>query len=324
MNMASLARLCGVSVSTVSKAFSGSTEISEEKIKHIFRVAKENGCYEKYCKNIYPSRVIAVICPEFKSGVYAEMLSLMEAEVKKYGGTLIASCTDFDDGRRNELMTYFTEYAKVDGIISLDVVCADEKHSVPVVALGEYKNIHSVALSMENAVDDAISHLKENGHRNIAFVGEKLTQPKEKLFRTFMDKHRLPVRDEYVVEGEGRFEAAGYDAMNRLFECDNVPTAVICAYDNIAIGAMKCIYEHGKTIPEDISVIGFNDIKELPYLSVPLTSVSSHNPDLCQIMVELLFEVMEDGREDVVKTIKVSKQLIKRASVGKAPNNRSV
>lgn len=319
MNMARLARLCGVSVSTVSKAFSGSTEISDEKREHIFRIARENGCYEKYCKNVYRGKVIAVICPEFKSGVYAETLSLMESEVKKYGGTLIASCTDFDDSRRNELMTYFTEYAKVDGIISLDVVCADKKHSVPVVALGEYKNIHSVVLSIESAVDEAISHLKENGHRDIAFVGEKLTQSKEKMFRTIMDKYKIPVRDEYIVEGRGRFEEAGYDAMNKLFESDNVPTAIICAYDNIAIGAMKSIYEHGMTIPEDISVIGFNDIKELPYLNVPLTSITSHNKDLCQIMVELLLEVMESGREDIVKTIKVSKQLVKRESVGKSP-----
>ena len=318
MNMAKLAALCGVSVSTVSKAFSKSTEISDEKREHIFRIAKENGCYDKYCKNIYKEKVVAVICPEFKSGIYAEQLSIIEQEIKKYGAVTIASCTDFDDGRRCELMRYFTEFAKVDGIISLDTLCEDKKYSVPVVALGEYKNVHSIVLSMENAVDEAIGHFKENGHTRIAFLGEKLTSSKKRLFIKYMQKHKLVINDSYIIDGQGRFGEAGYDAMNRLFEKENIPTAVLCAYDNIAIGAMKSIYEHGKKIPEDISVIGFNDIKELPYLDVPLTSISSQNEDLCQILVELLFEVMESGRENVVKTIKVSKQLIKRNSVGRA------
>lgn len=319
MNMAKLAELCGVSVSTVSKAFSKSTEISEEKREHIFKIARENGCYDKYCKGGYVGKVVAVICPEFKSGIYAEQLSIMESEIKKYGAVIIASCTNFDDDRRCELMRYFTEYAKVDGIICLDTLCEDKRYSVPVVALGEYKNVHSVVLSMENAVYEAIGHFRENGHRNIAYLGESLTEKKKDMFIKCMQKHKLAINEDYIIDGHGRFEEAGYDAMNRLFEEENVPTAVLCAYDNIAIGAMKSIYEHGKKIPEDISVIGFNDIKELPYLDVPLTSITSHNDDLCQVLVELLFDVMENGRENVVKTIKVSKQLVKRASVGKNP-----
>ena len=319
MNMAKLAELCGVSVSTVSKAFSKSTEISKEKREYIFNIAKENGCYDKYFKGDYIGKVVAVICPEFKSGIYAEQLSIMEQEIKKYGAVIIASCTNFDDDRRRELVRYFTEYAKVDGIICLDKLCEDKKYSVPMVALGEYKNVHSVVLSMDNAVDEAIRHFRENGHRNIAYLGEKLTRAKKDIFIKYMQKNGMQVNENYIVDGKGRFEEAGYDAMNRLFEEENVPTAILCAYDNIAIGAMKSIHEHGKKIPEDISVIGFNNIKELPYLDVPLTSITSHNEDLCQIIVELLFDVMEKNQENVVKTIKVSKQLVKRASVGKNP-----
>ena len=70
MTMKILAKLSGVSVSTVSKAFSGSKEISAHQREHIFQTAKENGCYEKYYKPRFEKPVIAVICPEFQSGYY--------------------------------------------------------------------------------------------------------------------------------------------------------------------------------------------------------------------------------------------------------------
>ena len=134
-----------------------------------------------------------------------------------------------------------------------------------------------------------------------------------------MRKNGLEVKEEYIITEEARFESAGYKAMNRLFNEGKVPTAILAAYDNIAIGAMKSIYEHGVKIPEDISVIGFDDIKELPYLNVPLSSITAYNEDLCEILVNFIFEIINKKNGDAIKTIKLSKRLIKRESVGKAP-----
>ena len=81
MTMSKLANLAGVSVSTISKAFSGSKEISEERRNFIFEIAKQAGCYDKYCKNVHTEKVIAVICPEYKSRFYSEQLSILEKEM---------------------------------------------------------------------------------------------------------------------------------------------------------------------------------------------------------------------------------------------------
>ena len=104
--------------------------------------------------------------------------------------------------------------------------------------------------------------------------------------------------------------------MNALLSLDTPPTAVIAAYDDIAFGAMKSITEHGLKIPDDISVIGFDDNKLLPYLDIPLSSITAYNEDLCEITVNLLFEKI--NRPSMPKHIKISKEFIPRDSVGKA------
>ncbi len=319
MTMTKLAELAGVSVSTVSKAFSGSLEISQKQREHIFDTAKAHGCYDKYCKAAYDGTVIGVICPEFKSKHYGELLSLLDCEIKKYGGIMVTGCTDFNPRREDEIMTLLTEYIKVDGIISLCNLSVEKRFSTPIVVTGDNKNYNSVVVSEDDAVNEAIQYLKRNGHRRIAYIGESHTSKRLNMFERAMTDNGLAVIPEYVIEDSNRFEVAGYNGMNTLLDLECRPTAVIAAYDNIAIGAMKSIYEHNLKIPDDISVVGFDDINELPYLNVPLTSITSYNNDLCEIMTELLYNRIQKDKSGIGKRIKVSKSLIKRESVGSAP-----
>lgn len=321
MTMAQLAAIAGVSVSTVSKAFSGSGEISDKKREYIFEIARREGCYDKYTKNPYNKSVIAIIYPEFKSRLYSEQLTFLEDEIKKHNGMAIVSCTDFDKDRQDELLTFFSEYAKVDGIIIMGKY-SERELSLPVVSIGEIDGkCDSVRVSSRKAVVDAIKHFKEYGHSDIAFIGEPLTTSKCDMFREAMHKNKLEINEEYIIEGQGRFESAGYTAMNKLFELEAPPTAILAAYDDIAIGAMKSIYEHGLSIPEDISIIGMDDIKETPYLSVPLTSITAYNEDLCQITVDMLFERIK-GSVKNIRNVKISRELIKRGSVGKVKKSK--
>lgn len=316
--MTTLAKLAGVSVSTVSKAFSGSKEISEKKRDHIFKIARKNGCFDKYYKNKYAGTVIAVICPEYKGGLYSQWLSFLEERIKEKNGIMIVGSTDFEKGRADELLRYFADYAKVEGIISLCDIKDSKKCSVPVVTLGENSAYDSVVVSEEAAVYEAIKFLKQYGHKKVAFIGEPNTVSRKNFFEKAMKRNNLTIIKDYIVEDDSRFEAAGYRAMNKLLNLKERPTAVLAAYDNIAIGAAKSISEHGLKVPDDISLIGSDDNVDLPYLDVPLTSITAYNYDLCEILVELLFERMKNplGKRE---NIKILRELIKRESVGKAP-----
>ena len=86
MTLKKIADAANVSVSTVSKAFSWSNEISEGKRQYIFEIAKREGCYDKYCKPEFVKKVIAVICPEVMGGYYTHQITLFEKEIKKRGG----------------------------------------------------------------------------------------------------------------------------------------------------------------------------------------------------------------------------------------------
>lgn len=318
MTMKQLAELSGVSVSTVSKAFSGNSEIPEETRQRIFEIAKKQGCYEKYCKTHFAKKVIAVICPEFHSGNYSQQLFYLRKELKKRNAVMIAGSNEFDANAENDLLSYFTENAKVDGMIVIGKMKDASKHSTPIVAIGEGENCDSISLSMKSAINDAVESLIQNGHKDIAFIGEKLTKEKCDDFIQAMEKAGLQVNSDYVIESSYRFEKAGYEGMNELLSKEKIPTAVIAAYDNIAVGAMKSLYEQGLKIPDDISVIGMDDNREVAYLDVPMTSITPYYEDLAEIAVSLLFEKIENKNSAVNKKIKVSAELIKRESTGKA------
>ena len=191
MTMQELARLSGVSVSTVSKAFPGSKEISEAKREHIFAVARENGCYDKYCQSKYSGKIIAVICPEYKSGYYSALLSIFEKEIRKRNAIMLSAVTDFNSTRTLELLTYFSEFSKADGIIIMSDLVTIKKLSVPIVTLGDNDIYDSISLSEERAVEDAVAYLKKNGHRNIAFISEPLTKSRLALFISAMENNSL-------------------------------------------------------------------------------------------------------------------------------------
>lgn len=318
MTMKQLAILAGVSVSTVSKAFSGSPEIPEKTKNRIFEIARRESCFDKYCKTFFGKKVIAVICPEFHSGYYAQQLALLRKEIVRCGGEMVASCYNFEESSKNDLITYYAACAKVDGMILLDASVSESACNVPMVVIGESKNTDSIFLSMEYAVQDAIEYLIKNGHTDIAFIGETLTKVKLRSFTEAMEKAGLRVRAEFVLESRSRFEKAGYDAMNALLALKMPPTAAIAAYDSIALGAMKSIYEHGLTIPEDMSLIGMDDNRETAYLTVPLTTITSYNEDLCEVAVSLLFDRIRKGDSTKPKKIHVSTMLVKRQSVGRA------
>jgi len=316
MTMKELARLANASVSTVSKAFSGSSEISSRKREEIFEIAKREGCFEKYYKPEFQKSVIAVICPEFRGGYYPQQLDYFEKEIKKHGGIMIAACFDFEEESKKELLSYFSENVKASGIILIGSMPDGTDCKTPVISIGGGNN-DSILLSSENSMKDMVGYFIENGHEQIAYIGERLTSGKGKKFVSLLEASGIKVSGEYIIEEDERFEEAGYNAMNKLLSLENPPTAVFAAYDRIAVGAMKSIYEHGLKIPDDISLIGSDAEDVGMFLDVELTSVSSYNEDLCEIMVNMIFDKILHGESDDIKKVKISTELVKRKSVGK-------
>lgn len=314
MTLQGIAKIAGVSVSTVSKAFSDSDEISKTTKALIFEAARQNGCFEKYYKGKYKKKIIAVICPEIIGDYYNGIVTELEKIINDMGAVMLVSVTNFDLLREKELFEYYSFVQKVDGIIIIDnLKKIDFTVKTPLVAVGGADNMISV--NIDNALDDVIKHLKEIGHKHIAFAGEKLTERKAELFKTAVINNRLNFRKDFVFESVKRFEEAGCECAKKMIEKSDRPTAVICAYDNIAIGLMKELKKFGIDVPKDISVIGINDIPSAAYGDVELASIRIDVHDLCEVAMEMLKKKLDNQYMFSGKEISVEGRFIKRSSV---------
>lgn len=319
MTLQKLAELAQVSVSTVSKAFSDRQDIGTETKEKILTLAKQHGCFEKYYKGRFGKRPIAVICPEIRSAYYADFAANLNDVIERKNGMMLLSVSGFDAKREEEMIRYYSHFGHADGIIVLSGKSRLKTEStVPIVAIGgKYKTEKAdcIDVDLSTGIDQAVEYLKQNGHRRIGFIGETLTKSKFLLFCAAMRKNALTVREEFVIQSDKRFEAAGYDGFKQLLELNNGPTAIITAYDYIAIGALHYAQEAGVRVPADISVIGMDNISAAAYLDVPLTTIVSHSDELCDVAADLLFRKMENPFYFARQNITLKSQLIIRNSV---------
>lgn len=328
MTLGKLAGIAGVSVSTASKAFSGSNEISEATREMIFELARKYGCFDKYYKNKYESTVFAVIAPEINSEHYYKLIIAIQKHVEAVGGTLLISTSNFSSERTKELFRYYTEFCKVDGIIVIGRAnLIENPENFPVVVIGEnkVKGITRINYSCKSALNDAVELLVNNGHERIAFAGEALTVSKQELFVETMSKYGLYMRDEYLQCSEGsRFEQAGRECAKRLLQCKTMPTAIVCAYDYIALGVMEELNNNGIKVPEDVSIIGMDNINITSMHGISLTSISYNAEKLGECAINLLQKKMKNGYYSAIakhrmdEDISIECELVIRDSVAQA------
>ncbi len=324
MNLTTLASLAGVSVSTVSKAFSGSAEISEETRERIFALAKKHGCYDRYNKNKFSKKVIAVLVPELKSSFYSATVTMLYEEIMRAGGVMICSSYDFMEERKVELYHYFGSYCKADGILIVDS-CRKLKNPqhIPTIALFSNRCVHPdidiIPAYMDHAIEAAILHLKENGHKDIGFVGERNTKHKVEMFQEAMRHAGLPLQNRRIKTSDRRFEEAGTHAVEEWLSEGELPTAILAAYDNIAIGVIKALTGHGIRVPEEVSVIGMDDISVAPYLETSLSTIHMYGPETCHYAVELLMKKLDHPFYIDPEPKTFAATFIPRASSGPCP-----
>ncbi len=324
ITMTKLASLAGCSLSTVSKAFSGSNEISEETRNKIFEIAKENNCFNKFYSPSFQSRVFAVICNEISgSSIYGEIVEALNKRITDNGDVLLVTCNNFVSSVANDLLDYFINYHKVDGLIIIDGSKYENEllGNIPAVAIGSLysEKIHHcdcVNTDRSYGVYQAIEHFKKMGHKDIAFIGEYLTSGALKNFKRAMEEYSLPINEDWLITSSKRMGDAGYDAMDKLISLPERPTAVFAAYDAIALGAMNRMYMAGLSVPDDISLIGVNNIPLARYSNPPLTTVSTPIDEIADSALNLLYRRVRYPQSPY-QSVSIQSVLLLRDSVKK-------
>jgi len=319
MTMRELAQLANVSVSTVSKAFRDAEDVSKETKEHVFSIARELGCYGKFYKGKYSKKIIAIICPELVSDYFIGYVERLQSIIEKNNGIALVSTDHFDVLKQAELVEYYASFLRVDGIFIIGLKFPLKKgYEIPIVSLFPYidSNVDSVRVDIYTPIVEALNKLKNSGHSKIAFLGERLTERKAKHFQDAVDS--IGGIESKIIVSELRFEKAGKDCINKLLETNKDYTAVVCAYDNIAIGAIKQLKKRGYSVPQDYSVIGIDNINISEYIETSLTTIDTVPDEICMIAWDLLCKKLKNKFYKSYQRIVVTGRLIDRESVSKA------
>ncbi|MBE5734334.1 MAG: LacI family transcriptional regulator [Clostridiales bacterium] len=321
INIEKLAQLANVSIGTVSKAFSGSKEISEKTRNKIFALAKKHDCFEKYYKAKREKKVVAVICPELKSPYYVDIVSRIEKLLNDKKVIMALYISNFEAKKETEIISYLLSSKTVDGIMIIaSSTLVKFNKDVAIVAINTSRKnsqVDCVNVAFKDTLIETVKYLKDCGHTNIAFIGESLTKSRLNLFNIAMNENALIVNPNWIFIEKTRFEQAGKCAIDKIMQLTDKPTAIICAYDNIALGAIDAIKKHGKSVPEDFSIIGIDDIPISSHSNVSLTSIKSNNAVLCDIAVDLVLKKIESKFFSLREKINLKTELVIRDTVKK-------
>lgn len=165
----------------------------------------------------------------------------------------------------------------------------------------------SISLDFHHAVYTALNHLYNLGHRKIGFLGgveyvgesEIVTNERKKHFISFCNKHKLDYKN-FLIEGSFSIES-GYEMMTTLIERNMIPTAILASSDAIAVGAMKALNDHNIKVPNDVSIIGFDDMEICNYTTPTLTSMHAPAYNMGQYGANQLFAASNMNSQTIIR-----------------------
>ena len=310
MTLSKLAKLANVSVSVVSKAFSGRDDVSEAMREHVFAVAKEHGCFNQFYHVPYDKPVISVIIPEVISQYYIHCMQCLKSYIEESGYTMLLSISNFDSQMVGELVRYYTEHSKVDAIVCFgNIPCTDTTLDTVLISINKRseKNQHvtNVALNLSKGLGETIAFLKECGHKRIAYVGEPFTDGKLQTLKNSMLENGLVFDEKYAVCSHFRFEKAGKDGVEKLWSLENKPTAIIGAYGYITQGILSELGQRGILVPEDVSVVSLDNDPFPISTEIDVSCIPSNIEGVCQAVISLLNEKLSDRKTVLPKTVEI-------------------
>jgi LacI family transcriptional regulator len=327
MTIKHIAKNAGVSISTVSRVLNGKPDVNPETRDKVLEVIEQ----ERYrpsgnARNLALQRtgVIGFLVRDIGDANFPELAKGIVSRARERDYSVM-----FFDSELNPEMelkaTRIMKSKEVDGII---VPFFDEglyelewlhEQGLPLVHIyreDPHPEMSTVAIDNVASAVAATEHLINLGHTRIAHIARDLTafSGRERLqgFRSAMQRRGLPVPSHYVVEAPPTRDA-GRGAMERLLALEERPTAVFIAKDQMAIGAYDAVYNAGLQIPEDISIVGHDDIEAGTVVRPTLTSMTTFRFQLGVAAVDLLFEEIDEGTTRA-REVFFTPQIVQRGS----------
>ena len=325
-----VAKKAGVSITTVSRILNNDDSFNVSKItkEKVLKVIKQLNYERKKNKNrISQSNISVIKCFDEKIENEDPYFVSLKINLENILKKKVSKVKFFDLEEIEKLIKYneISNFSLTDAVIFIGETSKEKlkffkslNENIICVDVYDTDNITDyIKFDMRNSVEIVLNYIFKLNHKKIGLlvgrnkVVKNLVDFREKYFKEIMVKNGL-YREEYLQIGDFSMES-GYIMMKEILKLEDRPTAVFCGNDSIAMGAYRAIREKKLKIPEDMSIIGFNDLKLSQYSIPPLTTIKIDTKLIAQETVNSLIELLE-GKRDYHKKVFLPIELIERES----------
>lgn len=319
MNIQEVARRAQVSTATVSRTINGSDKVKPKTAERVRRAIEALNYFPNTNARALGSgrsRLYGLIISDITNPFFPELVKSFEDTAVLHGLEVIVSNTSYKADRAELCVQRMLE-RKVDGVAIMTSELEPQllerlkNNGIPLVFLDTGTvgaDTSNVLVNYSKGIDEAVDHLVALGHERIGFISGPMLLPSARTRReAFLESLRragISLRKELIVEGNHRIDG-GRMAMEELLQLTALPTAILASNDLTAIGAIGSIHQHGLRVPEDISVIGFDDIEISAALYPPLTTVRLSRSHIADRAFHALFSANREpgsrGAEYIVQ-----------------------
>lgn len=329
MNIREVARLARVSTATVSRTINGSDKVTPETKERVQRAIEELGFYPNtWARALGSGRssLYGLIISDITNPFFPELVKSFEDIAVENGQEVLIANTNYDPARMEMCVRRMLQ-RKVDGVAIMTsemdgrLITEFQNRDIPLVFLdtGTAQNLTSnIVVDYAAGVDAAVEHIVGLGHTEIAFIaGPAMLRSARVRREAFVScLKRRGIGAGLMEEGNHQVDG-GHEAMARLLSRKTQPTAVLASNDMTAIGALGAIHERGLRVPEDISIVGFDDIQISAFTQPALTTVRLSRDEIARVAFRALYSMRQDGGKGAEYAVPTS--LVLRRSTGPAP-----
>lgn len=320
-----VAAMAGVSVATVSRALANPEKVSDATKAKVFKAIESSGYRPNLlARNFRSSRsyCVVVMVPDITNPFYAPVIKAIEDRAQQRGYAVLLGDTR-DEHIREQEQVQRVETRLADGLIQLrPSEVAMESSPIPVVYACGCHNIDHNSVIIDNvlAAKKIVDYLISLGHSRIAALTGLRENPhtKERLagYTAALVEAGIGFRSDYILEGDFTM-SSGQDTASRVMALPELPTALFCMSDQMAMGAIQALQARGIQVPDDVSVVGFDNIEYSAFWHPAITTVSQPVEEMGKRAIDMLLAMIEGDHLHVDNKI-LPTQLIIRESTGPA------
>jgi len=325
-----VAREANVSIATVSRVINGKDKVKEEtKIKIMNAIEKLNFIPDYNARTMVQkkTKMIGFMPPELANGYWSELSDVIQNDLWKKGYALLVTSHNMEIEKTISILDLFIE-RNVDGIIlgpltknkndkMTNAIDRLLHQNIPIVTLqgSSIRGVTSVDVDNQGGAMSVVQYLLESGHKQIAFIGTvNSSREREFGYRNALMINHIPINEKSIIltDYNGDFTTFGYKAAYELVESKQKFSAIFCGNDLIAFGVIRALKKIGLTVPEDVSIVGFDDISASSLRSPMLTTIRQPIKEIGSTVVDVLLEQMESEKKTITKKIVLPTELVIR------------